>query len=101
MAVYATGDRRTQATAQPTAERHGLPVRTYEASVPADAFAAELRAAHATGTVLVVGHSNTVPAIASALCACTVAPMREDAFDRRIEIRITANGVATLAETRY
>jgi len=100
-AVYATGYRRTQATAQPTAEAHGLPVRTYEAGMPADAFAATLRATHASGTVLVVGHSNTVPAIASALCGCAVAPMRDDEFDRRIEIRITANGVATLSETRY
>jgi broad specificity phosphatase PhoE len=101
VAVYATGYRRTQATAQPTAEAHGLPVRTYEAGVPADAFASGLRAAHVSGTVLVVGHSNTVPAIASALCRCAVAPMREDEFDRRIEIRIAADGAATLAETRY
>lgn len=100
-AVYATGYRRTQATAQPAAEAHGLPVRTYEAGVMADAFAATLRAAHASGTVLVVGHSNTVPAIASALCVCTVAPMREDEFDRRITIRIAADGTATLEETRY
>lgn len=100
-AVYATGYRRTQATAQPTAEAHGLPVRTYDASLPADAFAAELRATHASGTVLVVGHSNTVPTIASALCRCTVAPIREDVFDRRIAIRIAADGATTLAETRY
>jgi broad specificity phosphatase PhoE len=100
VAVYATGYRRTQATAQPTAEAHGLPVRTYDAGVPADAFAAELRAAHVAGTVLVVGHSNTVPAIASALCRCAVAPMREDEFDRRITIRIAADGIATLEESR-
>lgn len=100
-AVYATGYRRTQATAQPTAEAHGLPVRTYEADMPADAFAATLRTTHASGTVLVVGHSNTVPAIASALCGCTVAPMRDDEFDRRITIRIAADGTATLEETRY
>lgn len=99
-AVYATGYRRTQATAQPTAQAHGLPVRAYEAGMPADAFAAGLRAAHASGTVLVVGHSNTVPAIASALCVCTVAPMREDEYDRRITVRIAADGKVTLSETR-
>lgn len=99
-AVYTTGYRRTQATAQPTAEAHGLPVRTYEAGMPADAFAATLRATHASGTVLVVGHSNTVPAIASALCGCAVAPMREDEFDRRITVRIATDGAATLEETR-
>ena len=100
-AVYSTGYRRTQATAQPTAEAHGLAVLRYDASLPADAFAALLRTTHASGTVLVVGHSNTVPAIASALCACPVAPMREDEFDRRITIRIAADDGATLEETRY
>ncbi len=100
-AVYATGYRRTQATAQPTADAHDLPVLAYDAGMPADAFAAKLLASHASGTVLVVGHSNTVPAIASTLCGCTVAPMREDEFDRRITIRIAADGTATLEETRY
>lgn len=99
-AVYATGYRRTQATAQPTAESHDLPVRTYEAGIPADAFAATLRATHASGTVLVVGHSNTVPAIASALCGCAVAPMRDDEFDRRITVRIAPDGSTTLEESR-
>lgn len=99
-AVYATGYRRTQQTALPTAAAHGLDVVTYDARQPADAFAAGLRAGERGGTVLVVGHSNTVPAIAAALCGCAVAPMREDEYDRRIEVRIDANGGATLEETR-
>ena len=52
------------------------------------------------GTVLLVGHTNTVPAIAAALCGCTGAPMREDEYDRRIEIGIDAGGRTTLRETR-
>lgn len=99
-AVYATAYRRTQQTALPTATGHALGIVTYDARRPADDFAGKLRSAHPRGTVLVVGHSNTVPAIASALCGCVVAPMREDEYDRRIEIRIDANGRATLRETR-
>jgi broad specificity phosphatase PhoE len=100
-AVYATAYRRTRDTAGPSAVAHGLQVAVYDAREPAADFAARLRAAHRAGTVLVVGHSNTVPAIAAALCACPVAPMREDEFDRRIEIRIEPEGLASLSQRRY
>jgi broad specificity phosphatase PhoE len=100
-AVYATGYRRTQTTALPAAQAHGLEVLTYDAAMPAADFAARLRREHEGGTVLVVGHSNTVAAIASALCACIVAPLRDDEYDRWIVIRIDRNGVAELKETRY
>lgn len=91
-AAYATAYRRTRSTAAPSAARHGIAVTTYDASQPAAAFAERLRETHAEGTVLIVGHSNTVPALAAALCGCEVAPMREDEFDRRIDIRIAVDG---------
>jgi broad specificity phosphatase PhoE len=100
LAVYATPYRRTQLTAAPTARSHGIDVRTYDAALPAAEFARQLRASHRMGTVLVVGHSNTIPALAGALCACPVAPMAEDEFDRRMAIRIDADGRATLAQRR-
>lgn len=98
VAVYATGYRRTQATAAPAAHLHGLPVTTYDARQPAQAFAASLRSAHPAGTVLVVGHSNTAPAIASALCGCEVAPMTEADYGRRIVVRIAADGDVTVLD---
>lgn len=100
-AVYATGYRRTQQTAAPTALAHHLDVRTYDAAMPANEFAARLRTEHATGKVLVVGHSNTIPAIAGALCGCDVAPLREDEYDRWIAIRVDRNGAGTLEQGRY
>ena len=100
-AVYATGYRRTQQTAAPTALAHRLEVRTYDAAMPAKDLAARLRAAHATGTVLVVGHSNTVSAIAAGLCECEVAPLREDEYDRWIRIHTDRNGSIALEEERY
>lgn len=93
-AVYATTYRRTQQTAAPSAQAHRLTVTTYDARRPAVEFAAQLRESHRTGTVLVVGHSNTAPAIAAALCRCEVAPMAEDEFDRRMTVRIDAAGNA-------
>ncbi|CAH1000516.1 hypothetical protein LEM8419_01669 [Neolewinella maritima] len=59
-AVYSTDTRRTQATAGPTAQDHGLDIQTYDASgLPA--LAKNLVRSHAGRTVLVVGHSNTTP----------------------------------------
>lgn len=100
-AAYATAYRRTQLTATPTARSHRLDVRTYDAAQPAAEFARQLRASHRTGTVLVVGHSNTIPDLAAALCACPVGKMAEDEFDRWMEIRIDANDRAKLAQRRY
>lgn len=96
VATYATGYRRTQQTAQPVARQHDLDVLTYEASQAATVFADALRKAHRAGTVLVVGHSNTVPGIASALCSCEVPDMGEDEYDRLYEITMGAEGQATL-----
>ncbi|RPE81172.1 SixA phosphatase family protein [Vulcaniibacterium tengchongense] len=99
-AVYATDYRRTRQTAAPAAQRHRLPVLGYDAKRPPGEFAAELRRAHAGGTVLVVGHSNTVPALAAALCRCEVAPMSEAEYGRRLRVRVAADGAAVLEETR-
>ncbi len=100
-AVYATDYRRTQQTAAPAAQSHRLEVRTYDAAMPAAAFAAQLQNEYSGGAVLVVGHSNTVAAIASALCACAVAPLREDEYDRWITVSIHQNGAIKLGEARY
>lgn len=91
-AVYSTDTRRTRATATPAARSHGLAVTPYDARAASD-FARELRARHPTGLVLVVGHSNTVPALAAALCGCTVAPMPEHDYSVRYRLRAGAAGL--------
>lgn len=96
VAAYATKYRRTQLTAAPTSMSHHLDVQTYDASLPAADFARQLREAHRAGTVLVVGHSNTIPDLAAALCACEVAPMGDDEFDRRMYVSVAADGTARL-----
>lgn len=100
VAVYSTDYARTRETALPTARAHALPLTTYDAREPAATFAARLRESHAAGTVLVVGHSNTVPAIAAALCGCDVPAMDETEYDRRLVVSIDAEGSATLATDR-
>ncbi|MBW3572616.1 MAG: histidine phosphatase family protein [Gemmatimonadetes bacterium] len=68
-AVIATERQRTQATARPAAEAHGLApeiVSLRHGPAHVDSVAAAVRR-HAGHTVLVAGHSNTVPAIVHAL----------------------------------
>lgn len=100
-AVYATRYRRTQLTAAPVAAGNGLTINTYDAAIPAETFARQLRAAHPRDTVLVVGHSNTVAQIASSLCDCIVEPLRDDEYDRMTTVRIDRDGKALVEQTRY
>ncbi|HEY5971896.1 MAG TPA: phosphoglycerate mutase family protein [Pseudoxanthomonas sp.] len=100
-AAYATGYRRAQQTAQPAAEEQRLVVTTYDTESTAAAFATQLRVTHADGTVLVVGHSNTVPEIVAALSGQSVEPMADDDFGQLYRVNIGTDGTVTLEESRY
>ncbi len=101
VAAYATPFRRTRETAQPAADAHGLQLLDYDAGTSAPELAATLRRAHPSGTVLVVGHSNTVPEIVSALCGCAVAPIDESRYGDLFEIRSGRDGRPQLRHARF
>lgn len=101
VAAYATEFRRTQQTVQPAATAHGRSVDAYYARGPVDEVAAQWKQAHHGGTVLVAGHSNTVPDLVAALCGCAAAPMDDSEYDRLSIVRIGAGGAATLDVQRY
>lgn len=100
-AIYATRYRRSQQTALAvaTALRPGLPVLAYDADQPATDFAAQLRRDHTAGTVLVVGHSNTVPAIAAALCGCVASQLGDGDYGRVYRVEFDAHGRSVLTES--
>ena len=100
VAVYSTDTQRTRLTAKPSADEHGLAVTIYNPRMPPAEFVAWLKQMHSHGTVLVVGHSNTAPAIAAALCRCGVEPMAETEFDRVMRVRFAADGTARLSVER-
>ena len=101
VAAWSSDFRRTRQTAAPAAQAHGLDVRTYDAALPAEEFARQLRRAHASGFVLVVGHSNTVPGIVAALCGCEVDPIDESVYGGRYDVRFDADGRATLTVSHF
>jgi broad specificity phosphatase PhoE len=100
VAAYSTDIQRARQTAKPSADEHGLALTVYDPRVPPAEFVARLRELHPHGTVLVVGHSNTAPAIAAALCGCGVEPMAETEFDRVMRVRFAADGTARLSVER-
>ena len=105
-AVYATQYRRTQLTAAPAAKQAGLdvtvrPADAANAASYAPDLARDLRALPAGSTALVVGHSNTVPGIVSAISGQPAAPMPETEYDRYTVIVLDADGRARVFTSTY
>ncbi|MFZ7095398.1 histidine phosphatase family protein [Luteimonas dalianensis] len=100
-AIYSTPTRRTRETAAPTAAAMMLEVRDYDPELAPSELATMLHIRHAGDTVLLVGHSNTVPGIVTALCACPVDPMTESEYGDLFLVRIAAGGEARLERERF
>lgn len=64
-AIYSTPFKRTMNTAGPTAASQDINITSEY--VPAKAFATKIKNLHQGQTILVVGHSNTVPALIAEL----------------------------------
>jgi broad specificity phosphatase PhoE len=58
--IYTSEFKRTQETARPLASKLGLTIQVVP-SKDAAGLAAKIKAAHARDTVLIIGHSNTIP----------------------------------------
>lgn len=87
-AVYSTNTKRTQQTAEPTAKEKDLNIISYSAAELQE-FAKNLKRLYKGKTVLVVGHSNTTPAMANYLT-------ETDEYPRFSELDYTNLYVVTL-----
>lgn len=65
-ALYSTPFKRTQETLQPIAKMKGIEVMDYDPYAKGE-WLTELASKHADGTVVISGHSNTIPSLANAL----------------------------------
>jgi broad specificity phosphatase PhoE len=77
--------KRTRLTAAPLAEQQKIPVverpvTSGQVDAYAAALAQEIRASHQGRTVLVVGHSNTVPAIVAALSGKQIGAIPDERY---------------------
>jgi broad specificity phosphatase PhoE len=103
-AIYTTQYQRTRDTAAPLARHLGLsPVIVETGGQAADhgrAVAAKVLAEEAGRTVLVVGHSNTVPAIVRGLGATDTGSIADDEYHNLFIVQI-AGSVVRLIRARY
>jgi broad specificity phosphatase PhoE len=105
-AVYATQFHRTIDTGKPLADAiHSqvtvFPVDPAQANAYPAAIAADILARHRGHTVLVVGHSNTVPAIVKALSGVTVPDITDAEYDHMFTVIIPAQGPARVVRGMF
>lgn len=104
-AVVTTQYVRTRETADPLARALGLQADVVPASSPVDVHAADVaravRAARGRGAVLVVGHSNTVPAIVAALGGPRFADLCDADYDNLFILVLRDDEPARLTRARF
>ena len=87
VAIFATEFKRTQATAAPLAKALGLQVTTISSKEPAKLIQAVKSAG---GNVVVVGHSNTVPAIVKDLGVAAPITVGDAEYDNLFVVTLGA-----------
>jgi broad specificity phosphatase PhoE len=102
-AIYSTQFARTRQTAAPLAEKLGIPVEILDARAPSHPrmVADSVLSKHRGQTVLVVGHSNTVPAIVAALGAPQPAEICDADYDNVFVVTVPAVGAASVVRMHF
>lgn len=104
-AIYSTAWKRTQQTAAPVSRALGIPVTTFDVMPGAqrygEMYVAELLAKQRGKVVLVVGHSNTVPAILRALGVAEVPAIADPEYDNLFIVTVPDSGTARVVRAKY
>lgn len=104
-AIITTQFQRTRLTAAPSAQALGITGEVIEArgAVPdhARAIADAVRSRFAGRTVVVVGHSNTVPAIVAALGGPKLPDICDDLYDDIFTVIVSPEGTARVVHAKY
>ena len=100
-AVYSTNFNRTRQTAQPAATSKGLTITTYDPFAPG-VLVDQVLASFPGGTVLVVGHSNTIPDILNEMVGSNLYPdIGENEYDNFFVVHVSLDGTATVTHLKY
>ncbi len=100
-AVYATPYRRTVDTAQPLADALGLPITSYDAA-DTETIMEQIVRKHKGKIVLVVGHSNTLPALIGNMGASKKVPVIDEyEYDNIYIVSIPWFGKTKTIRLRY
>ncbi len=100
-AVYSTPFRRTEETARPVADALGLPLNSYDAA-DTESIMEKILREHKGKIILVVGHSNTVPALIGNMGASKKVPeIAESEYDNIYIVSIPWFGKTKTIRMRY
>ena len=100
-AVYSTPFRRTEETARPIADALDLPLHSYDAA-DTEAIMENIVKVHKGKVILVVGHSNTLPALMGNMGASKRVPaIAEDEYDNIYIVSIPWFGKTKTIRLRY
>lgn len=100
-AIYSTSYRRTEETARPVADALSLPITSYDAS-NTETIMDEIVKMHKGKIILVVGHSNTIPALIGNMGASKKVPeIKEDEYDNIYIVSIPWFGKTKTIRLRY
>jgi phosphohistidine phosphatase SixA len=96
--ILTTPYRRTAETAAPVAAAFGITPTVIDTGGSLAAHVETMTAAlkATTGVVLVVGHSNTVPALVAALSGRQILPLCEQSYSHLFVLRLLDEGAAVL-----
>jgi broad specificity phosphatase PhoE len=100
-AIYSTPYRRTEETARPVADALSLPITSYDAS-NTETIMDEIVKKRKGKIILVVGHSNTIPALIGNMGASKKVPeIKEDEYDNIYIVSIPWFGKTKTIRLRY
>ncbi len=99
-AIYSTPYQRTRQTALPTAREKNLAVKLYQ---PDDTgFLARILQEHAGETLLITGHSNTIPVLVNRLAGRDLYPLLDDhVYDNLFIASVPLAGPAKILRLRF
>jgi broad specificity phosphatase PhoE len=105
-AIYSTQYKRTRQTVEPLAAQSALtiierPVNSANSATYAADIAREVLGANRGKTIVIVGHSNTVPAIVQAFTGVPVKAMEDTEYDHIFIVVIPASGAPRLMNVRF
>jgi 2,3-bisphosphoglycerate-dependent phosphoglycerate mutase len=99
--IYVTPTRRSQQTAMPLAMRLGVKPTVLSGPTDADSVASHALSEHRGGRVLIVSHSNTLPALVQELSGQAVPEIREDEYDTIYVVTVPTFGKANVLRMKY
>lgn len=105
-AIYSTQYKRTKETGEALAKQRKLevtvrPVTAANAATYTESLVREILDKQAGKTVVIVGHSNTVPELVKAFSGKVVAQLTEEEYDKLFLLVRPTSGPAKLFQTRY